>query len=211
MIVLFKFLLAHLIGDFLLQPKSWVVEKEKKKAKSPKIYLHLLIHGALILILPGIAYWKLAFCLMLIHGCIDLIKLYFQKNTNRIFWFFLDQTAHFAAILGLWYFWFKPEINYAISPSFWIYLTALILITQVAGIMIQLLLTSCSKKMNLSDGTSLQNAVSILVLERLFVSVFGNTGKWEAVGFLLATNSIRFGDLWKSKDRKLTEYILMVT
>jgi hypothetical protein len=42
--------------------------------------------------------------------------------------------------------------------------------------------------------------------------VFVITGKWEAIGFLLAAKSVfRFGDLRKSKDRKLTEYILIGT
>ncbi|WP_394800718.1 DUF3307 domain-containing protein [Mongoliitalea daihaiensis] len=32
MIVLIKLLLAHFIGDFLLQPSSWVAEKALKRA-----------------------------------------------------------------------------------------------------------------------------------------------------------------------------------
>ena len=38
------------------------------------------------------------------------------------------------------------------------------------------------------------------------------TNNWSGVGFLLAAKSIfRFGDLTKSDDRKLTEYILIGT
>lgn len=213
MIILFKLLLAHLIGDFLLQPNSWVTEKEKKKANSPKVYIHFLIHGLLILFLLGINYWDMALSLMLIHVVIDLVKLYFQKNNNRVVWFFADQIAHLLAIVGIWYVWFKPEIELSLSPDFWIYCTAVILITQVAGITIQLLLAGWSKKLDLSEGASLQNAGKYIgMLERLFVFVFVITGKWEAIGFLLAAKSVfRFGDLRKSKDRKLTEYILIGT
>ncbi|MBA4298933.1 Protein of unknown function [Algoriphagus alkaliphilus] len=213
MIFLIKLLLAHIIGDFLLQPKSWVAEKEKKKVRSPKIYLHFLIHGTLIVILLGIDFWAMAVCLMLIHGLIDLTKLYFQKNNNRVYWFFGDQIAHLSSIVGFWHFWFNPEIYLSFSSAFWIYCTALILITQVAGITIQLLLAVWSKKLDLSEGASLQNAGKhIGMLERLFVFVFVITGKWEAIGFLLAAKSVfRFGDLRKSKDRKLTEYILIGT
>jgi hypothetical protein len=50
------------------------------------------------------------------------------------------------------------------------------------------------------------------MLERLFVFTFVITGNWEAIGFLLAAKSVfRFGDLKESKDRKLTEYILIGT
>jgi hypothetical protein len=213
MIILFKLLLAHLIGDFLLQPKSWVTEKEKKKASSLKVYIHFLIHGLLILILLGFNYWHLALSLMVLHGVIDLVKLYFQKNKNRVYWFFADQTAHLSSIVGLWYFWFKPEVDFSLSPNFWIHSTSVILITQVAGITIQLLLAGWSKKLDLSEGASLQNAGKYIgMLERLFVFVFVIIGKWEAIGFLLAAKSVfRFGDLRKSKDRKLTEYILIGT
>jgi hypothetical protein len=38
------------------------------------------------------------------------------------------------------------------------------------------------------------------------------SGHWEAIGFMLAAKSIfRFGDLKDSKDRKLTEYVLIGT
>lgn len=38
MIILIKLLLAHFIGDFLLQPKSWVQKKEKRKAAAIQLY-----------------------------------------------------------------------------------------------------------------------------------------------------------------------------
>jgi hypothetical protein len=38
------------------------------------------------------------------------------------------------------------------------------------------------------------------------------TSNWQAIGFLIAAKSVfRFGDLSQSKDRKLTEYILIGT
>ena len=42
MILLLKLILAHFIGDFLLQPKSWVKEKQKHKALSKVLYLSLI-------------------------------------------------------------------------------------------------------------------------------------------------------------------------
>ena len=59
MIILVKLLLAHLIGDFILQPKSWVDEKEKLKHRSPKLYVHAPLHGLLVLLLL----WDLKFWL----------------------------------------------------------------------------------------------------------------------------------------------------
>lgn len=213
MIPLFQLILAHLLGDFLLQPTAWVNHKEKKKAKSPALYLHLLVHGVLILILLGFGFWILAIVLTILHGLVDLTKLYFQKSATKTAWFFIDQLAHFISILGIWWLFFRPELSLEWSPSIWIYATALLLITQVAGIAIQVGLSNWSKDLDLSQESSLKNAGKYIgILERLFVFAFVILGKWEAIGFLLAAKSVfRFGDLRKAKDRKLTEYILIGT
>lgn len=213
MIPLFQLILAHLLGDFLLQPTAWVNHKEKKKAKSPALYLHLLVHGVLILTLLGFWFWILAIVLTILHGLVDLTKLYFQKSATKTAWFFIDQLAHFISILGIWWLFFRPEISLEWSPSSWIYATALLLITQVAGIAIQVGLSNWSKDLDLSQESSLKNAGKYIgILERLFVFAFVILGKWEAIGFLLAAKSVfRFGDLRKAKDRKLTEYILIGT
>ena len=60
---------------------------------------------------------------------------------------------------------------------------------------------------------SLQDAGKYIgIMERLFVFAFILTDHWEAIGFLLAAKSIfRFGDLKESKERKLTEYVLIGT
>lgn len=213
MIPLFQLILAHLLGDFLHQPTAWVMHKEKKKAKSPALYLHLLVHGVLILTLLGFGFWILAIVLTILHGLVDLTKLYFQKSATKTAWFFIDQLAHFISILGIWWLFFRPEISLEWSPSIWIYATALLLITQVAGIAIQVGLSNWSKDLDLSQESSLKNAGKYIgILERLFVFAFVILGKWEAIGFLLAAKSVfRFGDLRKAKDRKLTEYILIGT
>lgn len=217
MIILIKLILAHLIGDFVLQPKSWVKEKEKKKAKSLKLYLHFLIHGLLVLLVFwNLQYWLLALSVMLIHGLIDIAKLYFQKKHNKTTWFVVDQALHLISIFILWLIW--TDINLEISlwfenTSLWIYVTALLFLTSVSGILIQVLLTKWSKSINDGKNQSLDNAGKYIgILERLFVFTFVILGKWEAIGFLLAAKSVfRFGDLKESKDRKLTEYILIGT
>ena len=219
MIILIKLIIAHFIGDFLLQPKGWVEEKELKKAKSPKLYLHVFIHGLLVLILLwSLDYWLLALLLMASHGIIDAIKLYAQKeNKNKTSaWFLIDQALHLISILMWWMVFFKPELHVASwieDPSVWIYAAALLFITAVSGIVIRELMANWSDKFNESMGESLNNAGKYIgILERLFVFTFIVTGHWEGIGFLLAAKSVfRFGDLRKSKNRKLTEYILIGT
>ena len=217
MMILLKLILAHFIGDFLLQPKSWIEDKELNKIKSPKLYIHILLHGLLVfLVLWNIQYWSLALALMLVHGVIDIIKLYAQKENSKTKWFLIDQLLHGLSILVIWGIWIKPVLE--ISPwmankNIWIYSTALLFITSVASIIIQVLMSGWSKIIGDSNEESLNNAGKYIgILERLFVFIFVITGNWQAIGFLLAAKSVfRFGDLKDSKDRKLTEYILIGT
>ncbi len=60
---------------------------------------------------------------------------------------------------------------------------------------------------------SLENAGKYIgILERLFVYLFIISNHWEAIGFLLAAKSVfRFGDIKESRQRKMTEYILIGT
>ncbi len=217
MIILLKLILAHFIGDFLLQPKSWVEDKELNKATSYKFYIHILLYGLLtFLVLWNIQYWSLVLTLMLIHAVIDIIKLYAQKETSKIKWFLIDQLLHIISILVIWKIWFNPilEISSWIeNKNIWIYITALLFITSVTSIIIQVLMSNWSKLIDDNNNESLNNAGKYIgVLERLFVFIFVITGNWEAIGFLLAAKSVfRFGDLKESKDRKLTEYILIGT
>lgn len=217
MIVFIKLIIAHFIGDFLLQPKSWVEEKENKKAKSTKLYLHVLIHGFLIIfLLWNFDYWLLALLLMLSHGIIDTIKLYAQRENNKTAWFLIDQGLHILSILVLWTLFFKPEygwIGWYDNSIVWVYSAALLFITIVSGIMMQVLMSSWSKSLRETHEESLNNAGKYIgILERLFIFTFVVTGHWEGIGFLLAAKSVfRFGDLKESKDRKLTEYILIGT
>lgn len=217
MIVLIKLILAHFIGDFLLQPTVWVKDKEVKKVKSVYLYAHILIHGLIVLLLLwDFNYWLLALLVVISHGVIDIIKLYAQKEENKSKWFLIDQLLHIISTLGLWIFFFKPEINlYSIlsSSEIWIYASAILFITVVSGIVMRELMSSWSANLADNKDESLSNAGKYIgMLERIFVFAFVITGNWEGIGFLLAAKSVfRFGDLKESKDRKLTEYILIGT
>lgn len=217
MIIFIKLILAHFIGDFLLQPTSWVVDKEQFKSKSYKFYLHILIHGFLAyLFLWEHNPWLLVVCLVLSHGLIDSLKIYAQKENNRSKWFLIDQGLHIVSIIVLWILFFKPELNFRAAydhANIWIYAAALLFITVVSGIVMRELMSSWSKALSETNDGSLINAGKYIgILERLFVFTFVVTGNWEGIGFLLAAKSVfRFGDLKESKDRKLTEYILIGT
>ncbi len=216
MSLLLKLLLAHLIGDFFLQPSSWVKEKEKLALSSPKLYLHALLHGILVLLL--LWDWQsalLALLVLLVHLFIDAVKLLFQKKKTRRYWFFIDQAAHFCALLllSLWWEeqWVLPEVLFT-GQSLVLY-TAVLALTLPASVTIKTTISKWAPYTEEKENESLQSAGKYIgIMERLFVFIFVVIGQLPAVGFLLAAKSVfRFGDLRESKDRKLTEYILIGT
>ena len=217
MIIVIKLILAHFIGDFILQPKSWVKEKERLKAKSLKLYIHGVIHGFLVfMILWDLSNWLLVLLLVALHVIIDSVKLYAQNESNRSTWFFIDQALHIISIFVLWIIFFTPELNilsWLENTDIWIYAIAIIFITIVSSIVIRELISNWTIAINQSDEESLSNAGKYIgMLERILVLIFVVTGHWEGIGFLVAAKSVfRFGDLKESKDRKLTEYILIGT
>lgn len=217
MITLVKLLVAHLVGDFVLQPTSWVMAKEKRKMAAPQLYLHGAIHGLLVMgVLWSEKAWPLAIGIMILHVCIDAIKLYAQKVESKRLWFFIDQFLHIITIIILWYIWDKPDLSMTAwfsSTTAWIYIGAILFITKVSAILMRILMTPWTNELGDSEDHSLAHAGKYIgILERLYVFVFVVLGHWEVIGFLVAAKSVfRFGDLRESHNRKLTEYMLIGT
>jgi len=217
MMIIVKLILAHILGDFLLQPNSWVKAKEEKKAFAWQLYAHVSIHGLLsLLFLYDINSWKLIASITLSHLIIDYIKLKFQTEDSKIIWFISDQILHLIAIFLLVAYWQNSEkelFDFLLSDSFIILATAALFLTKPVSIILGVLTKPWSEAISNEREKSLRYAGKYIgFIERLLVFVFICTNHFEAVGFLLASKSVfRFGDLKESKERKLTEYILIGT
>jgi hypothetical protein len=213
MILLLKLLLAHLIGDFILQPAGWVKAKEEKKLKSWQLYAHTLVHGVLIILLTWDIYflWA-AIGIMISHGLIDAGKVMLQKESNKRLWFALDQFLHLAVLASVWMLIENPALDIALSRKDILIITAVTLITTPTSVVIKMLISQWVPTPG-TNNDSLQNAGKFIgILERLMVFTFALTNNWEAIGFLIAAKSVfRFGDLKDSKDLQLTEYVLIGT
>jgi hypothetical protein len=212
-IALLKILLAHILGDFFLQPNSWVAEKERKKLKSDKLYLHIAIHIALIFVVfVSLEVWKIALVIGVLHGIIDALKLTFQKVKTKRIWFFADQILHVIVIVFCWQYYYQANINldFLQNNQFWLFLIGALFLTTPAAIFIRVII---AKWIPTQASSSLQDAGKFIgIIERLLIYLFVCTHHFEAVGFLLAAKSIfRFGDLKEAHDIKLTEYVLIGT
>ncbi|ANF52675.1 hypothetical protein A0O34_20115 [Chryseobacterium glaciei] len=212
-----KLILAHLLGDFILQPNSWVADKESKKLKSKYLYLHVLIHTVLSFIfLWDLQLWWVAVLVGVSHFIIDAAKLTFQTIKNKKNWFFIDQVLHILVIAGVSFYFNEFNFEFLKNQNTLKILMAALFLTTPASIFIKILLSSWTpvpETINNIQTESLSSAGKYIgILERLLVFTFIMVNHWEGVGFMVAAKSVfRFSDLAQAKQRKLTEYVLIGT
>ena len=215
-ILLLKLLLAHITGDFLLQPLKWVEDKERKKYKSKYLYYHMFIHLiALIIVLEfDFSYWLAIVIIIPSHYLVDVIKTYLSTSTNKRLLFGIDQLVHLLVIAGVVAYYHPNEIDlqFMFSPSILLIAVFIILNTSVSSIIMKVIFSKWNIDNRLNKDSLEKAGTYIGMLERLLVFTFIIVNQWASIGFLLAAKSIfRFGDLSRAEDRKLTEYVLIGT
>lgn len=214
--LLLKLLLAHLIGDFFLQSNKSVKDKEKRQLKSPKLYLHVLVHIALLfLILWDWSLWPIILIIGISHLIIDALKLSLQTKKTKRLLFFVDQLLHILVIIACYFLATKGSFNldFAITETNLLLLVCFLFLTLPVSIIMKTIFLKWNISQLTKNNQSLADAGQYIgILERILVFIFIITLHWEAVGFLITAKSVfRFGDLRESKDRQLTEYILIGT
>ncbi len=210
-----KLLLAHMLGDFLLQPGRALRHKQARKAGSWFFYLHGLVHFSLTLLLVwDWAFWKEALVIAASHLVIDAFKLYTAHWYRRdSIPFFLDQLAHVLVLFVVATF---PdtagEVARLATGINWPVLAGLFFVTYPAAFLTAKLLEGLGEQIPMDHKSLPRAGMYIGILERLFVFAFILLGRWEAIGLLIAAKSVfRFNDLKEFNNRRWTEYILIGT
>jgi hypothetical protein len=220
MLLLIKWLCAHLLGDFALQTTRIVQHKRRRKAGSGYLYLHCLIHGALIYLFTAEwAQWFAPVAVTVSHYFIDLWKLHRKDNGK---YFLIDQGLHLLVLLLLWlqvtqqWDGVLPYLkDLWQNTAFWAVALGYAAVIWPAAF----LLGFATKRWRdqIADArngkTSLSEAGKwIGIFERALVLTFIITHHFEGIGFLIAAKSIlRFNDLKESDNRRETEYVLIGT
>lgn len=219
MILFLELLLAHFTGDFFLQSKAMVKEKEEMKLSSKLFYLHILIHFILILVITwDITMWKVALYVVVAHFLTDLLKITLQNQSTRRGWFYFDQLLHIAAILIVWSIYTDFDFSVLFAKIHTgqsiLFLLAIVILTTPASAFVKMFISKWTPGATGKDEyEALSDAGKYIgILERLLAFFFIINGHWTALGFLITAKSVfRFGDLKESRNRELTEYILIGT
>jgi hypothetical protein len=211
---LVKLVLSHLLTDFVLQPSSWVEDRQRKHFASGKLYLHALVTALVAYVLIGWQYWAVALVILVTHFLIDGWKSY---RPQRMRYFFLDQLLHLAVVAGAWLLTFGGEglfericqlLNTDVHA--WIVLVGFVFVTNPAGILIGQLTSQWSNKID-DPENSLANAGKwIGMVERVIVVILVLQNQYSAIGLLVAAKGIiRFNE--KDRQEVKTEYLVIGT
>lgn len=213
-----KLVLAHVLGDFVLQPLSWVKDKESKDIRSVAMYNHILVHilAMCIVLWFDSRYWQALIVIPITHYLIDLLKIYLKGKLNPRLLFVGDQILHLSVIAIVLFCYFPEDFKwlYFSHSKVLLTVTALLLITSVSGILLKVLLSRWNVEVDEENKyQGMDDAGKYIgMLERLFIFFFVVIGQWTGLGFLITAKSIfRFNDLSRNKDRQFTEYILIGT
>lgn len=218
--ILLQLLLAHILTDFVLQPKRWIIHKRRFKGKSYILILHSLIAGILsLLFLQDISLWYLAVIISLSHYLIDWWKL--EQANDNLRYFLLDQLFHTIVIVLVWLYLINgfanifPVIkNILATPGILAIVGAYLLVIFPAGYLIGKATQRWQDEIErIDENSSLPEAGRYIgIFERILVLTFILTQNFSAIGFLIAAKSIlRFSDKTGSGARKQTEYVLIGT
>jgi hypothetical protein len=214
--LLLKLLAAHFLSDFLLQPASWVQDRNRDHYMAWPLYLHGMVTMLTIMFVVGFSFWWVGLIIGITHILFDGAKSYAPPST---FYFLADQLLHLIILAGLWLLIAHPAIDLSgwqglyHHPMLWLYICAILFLTTPAGFLIGLLTTRWREQLAdlKADTPSLGKAGMIIgIIERLLIFLLVIIGKFEAVGLLIAAKTLlRFNE--KDRPEVKTEYLLVGT
>lgn len=225
--LLLLLLTAHFIGDFYLQPASWVNCRNTNHLASKGLWKHIAVHTLLNIIVVSLSAtafiqgFVIVMAITISHLITDQWK---SHRANNLSYFLIDQAIHILIITMLWLYFsvFTAEqitqfLSQAIRSEHLIIAAAYLLIGKPASVIIALALKKHTDALfnnpNSEQSVGLESAGAwIGYIERALAVSFIFMEQFAGIGFLVAAKTIfRFGDLTKNHDMKLTEYMMLGT
>lgn len=210
--------IAHILGDFFLQPRSWVRKRDLYHLKAGSLYFHSFIHTVLssAVLFIDTDFWWIPPIILVSHFLIDLAKSYTPEGQVR--WFVLDQLLHMVVIVLIASLAAGFPVGDVMKKliadrHFLVVLMSYLLVLNPASIFVGIFTQNWRLKIENIGENSLKNAgMWIGFIERVLILTFVFTDHFEAIGFLLTAKSIfRFGELKDKEHHSQMEYILIGT
>lgn len=215
MTILKLLLIAHLVGDFILQPVS-LVEKKKNSIKGMIIHSSIYTVLVTIMILLFGNIWELIFWPVVIfisHYLIDYLRIKIAKkyNQNNVsFWsFIIDQSIHMLIIIIISLIINSDfnSIGEAISniqllnnigfDTIINYFLAFIIVLTPSSVLIKHFFNYLFNKKEICENVQSDNVGAIIgMLERVVILLLGALGMYSSIALVLTAKSLaRFKQL----------------
>jgi hypothetical protein len=214
--LLLRLLIAHLVADFVLQRKSWIVARHALHWRTGSLYLHAAIAGILVYLFSGRYHEFLIPAFVVItHLATDLWKSY---TNGSLRYFLADQFIHLLVIVAAWYMYIMPDwsilesvMGYFANTRVLAIVLAYIFVIWPAGFLIAKITAPWQNQITNNQGLA-DAGRWIGMIERILILTFVLIHQFTGIGFLIAAKSIlRFGDIRNPENRKDAEYILLGT
>lgn len=204
-------LLIHLLADFSLQPLSWIIDRQEKKARSGKLILHVFTHSLLSwLVLFNFHLWWVALAIFVTHWLCDVWKSHQKTGLAS---YLTDQIFHIAVLAVLSFMISQQNADLPIldlfnEPEKWLVIAC---VTLAALRPIGMVVMYFMKKFELdaSDNHALEHAGKwIGYFERIIIIMSVLVQAYTVLGLLVAAKSLlRYNE--NNRNRKHTEYVLV--
>lgn len=231
--LLLSLILTHFVGDFYLQRDQWVSDRNTHHFKSPGLLKHSLTHFALtflVVLLYQMSVSEAVFTAVIVGASHYFIDVWKSFNAKGLRYFIADQLFHLAMLVLVWGLlqgaqWIDVQ---AIAAYLWnvntvAMLLSFLLMAKPTSVLISSALSRYENAMSETSAASQPGnketvtglvlaGETIGILERWLILSFILVNQFAGIGFLLAAKTIfRFGDLTRSSDQKMTEYVLLGT
>lgn len=208
-VILVQLLLAHIVVDFFVQPRSWIEDRWGNHWRSRKLYAHALLAGIVPFIFLGsLSNWPIVPVFVVTHLLIDGVRTRYEDNTRT---FIADQALHLTVIVIVWLFAFNTSASFDAMMT-WLNgiwndpRTALVLLgagmlTIPSSIFIGKLMRRWAptdagddareQAGKEGDRRGLEDAGRYIgIAERLMIFILVLAGQFTVIGFVIATKSI---------------------
>ncbi len=210
--LLIRLLLAHLLGDFVLQTKRMV---EDKRWLSKYMFIHIGIIYLGTAILTG--WWLASGVIALVHYIIDGSKIEAIKRnlSSGISLFLLDQILHILTLIIVWAFCYdlwQPVLDILLLPLLDFNISLILLGYIVVIGPLNYIIQFSTQNMTRSDavdGSTEHSGKQIGIFERIIILTLVLLGKFEAIGLLLIGKSLL--RMSSKNDSIRNEYVLVGT
>lgn len=203
-VILLQLLIAHVIVDFFIQPRSWIDDRRNLGWFSRKLYYHSILAGIVPFVLLGsLDNWPLVPVFALTHLIIDGAKSRFEDSAGV---FIIDQALHVAIIVLVWVVMFSSNLAFDdiasqigtawSDPRVCLVLLGAGLLTLPASIFIGKIMrrwepATPEGEEHGRDTKGLEDAGKVIgITERIIVFALILAGQFTVIGFVIATKSI---------------------